>query len=218
MIDSGWLQKVGPSHYRPTAKVFRIGAATIANLDLRDEARPILRRLAVELGDTTYLMVPEPEGALCIEKVEGKYPVQVNYPDIGMTMPFHIGAGAHAILAYHPEYLDTAVRQAADVEAFTNATPRAKTQIVAKIESVRKNGYALAIREVSPDVGAVGAPIFGADSRVVGAVSVGATMDRLHEVRLEMVITAVKAASNEISKVLGYHEDGETKDALWHTR
>src|SRR5262245_36328756 len=80
----------------------RLGMAFLEQLDLRQEALPILRDLGERTGETVHLGVLDGSDVVYIEKVESRHAVRM-FSQIGRTMPAHTTGIGKAILAYLPE-------------------------------------------------------------------------------------------------------------------
>lgn len=73
--------------------------------------------------------------------------------------------------------------------------------------ATRERAYSISDEDVTPDVAAIGAPIFGAHGRAVGAVSIGGLRRRLMPPRAEHVSCLLRACE-EISTPVGPSTDG----------
>src|SRR5262245_5192955 len=93
LVAVGWLVRSANGGYRLGARMLVLGAIARADLDLRNEALPFMRELTDELGDTAFLMVPGPQGAVVIETIVGGNPVQVHGLAVGSVLPYHVAAG-----------------------------------------------------------------------------------------------------------------------------
>ena len=66
---------------------------------LKDKMHPHLVRVAEQTEDTAFLIVPVGYNALCLDRVEGNYPIRTQTFNIGDSRPLGIGAGALALLS-----------------------------------------------------------------------------------------------------------------------
>jgi DNA-binding IclR family transcriptional regulator len=202
MVQAGWLQRSADANYRPTLKVFRIGSPALGGIDLRDQCRDILRELASHFGDTAYLMVADGIRAVCLDRVEGSNPVQVNIVDIGSSLPLNVGAAPLAILAYRNDLLERL--STGDLQRFTPKTMSSMTALNKSLAEVRRRGYSISLEDIIDGVGAIGAPIRGGDGDVVGALSLGGLAGRFQPPRQEEIAAAVTNAAKAASARLGF--------------
>ncbi len=103
LIEEGlaW-QDPATQRYGLTLGVVQLAAAVHTG-GLREEARPVMGRLAQETGATVFLSVADRIGALCLERSRGPDPVQVQWWEVGKHMPWNCGAGPRLLLAYMAE-------------------------------------------------------------------------------------------------------------------
>lgn len=179
-------------------QLLRLGALVQQGLDVRSAARPLMHQLADEVGETTVLLVPEEEDAVCVESFEGSSPIRPRSIAIGERRPYHAGAGANALLAHLTDaHLERVL--ARPLVAVTPKTPTDPEVLRKRIEDIRARGYAYSADELIEGTAAVAAPIFASGKE--GAVaSLGLTGLKRRVKGLEE--TAVKAAMR-VSKELG---------------
>ncbi len=176
MVGIGWLVRSSSGGYRLGPQLLVLGAVARADLDLRNEALPYMQRLADEFGDTAFLMVPAPHGAVVIETVVGANPIRVHGLSAGSVLPYHVGAGPVVLAAFSPD-IELALL-AGKRERFTLHSMTTKAALQARFAAVRKLGHAVSLEDYLPDVAAVAAPILGGDGRAVAALSVGGPANR----------------------------------------
>lgn len=200
LVAVGWLVRSAGGGYRLGTRMLVLGAIARADLDLRHEALPYMNDLADQLGDTAFLMVPGPQGAVIIETVVGANPVQVAGLTPGATLPYHVAAGPVALAAFSPE-VEAAVL-AEQHEQFTVRSVTTPQGLRAKFAETREQGYAMSVEDYIDGVAAIGAPIVDADGRAVAALSVGGPLNNFGEERREQTITLVVDAARALSAIL----------------
>lgn len=89
--------------YRLSLDLFCLAAQAGAVNDLRSVARPALLRLNASLGDTVLLLVRSGFDAVCLDRVEGQYPIRTFTGDVGGRIELGVGQGALVILAHLPD-------------------------------------------------------------------------------------------------------------------
>ena len=202
MESDGWVTQHARGTYRLTLKMLRVGAAALGSQDIRNDAHPILVELVSNLGATGYLMVPDGTRAVCLDKVEGAFPVQVNVIQVGSTLPLNAGAAPLAILAWREDLLDELATR--NLVGFTDATTVEFQELLKRLEETRKYGYSMSRDDIVPMVAAVGAPVRDAGGTVVAALSLGGISDRFRPPRIAEVCKAVVDAADRLSARLGY--------------
>src|SRR3989337_2675655 len=96
---------------RRSLAVARLGQAALAGVDLRLVARPHLRRLVDETGESSFLLVVEGRSAVVIDTVASDAPLRLTYP-VGTPWPLYAGASNKVLLAHLPEEIAAEVLSA----------------------------------------------------------------------------------------------------------
>lgn len=202
--EAGWLDRSAAGAFRLTMKPFRLGSILIDSLDLRREATPVMVRLAADCDESAYLVVPAGTHAVCLERVDAANVVRIADLTVGGSQPLHLGAGPRAVLAFNEqELLPGLIREGLSVR--TERSISTLAGLVADLVETRRRGYSISDEDVTPNVAAIGAPIFDAGGRAVAALSIGGFKQRIlppHQVHLHCLAQACR----EISARLGHGE------------
>lgn len=83
-------------------ELLSLGAQAGNDSGLRELARPALLQLAVELGDSFFLLVPDGYFALCLEMQDGERPVRCFSQAVGGRILMGVGQGSIALLSVMP--------------------------------------------------------------------------------------------------------------------
>lgn len=161
----------------------------------------LMRDLSCETNDVILLMVEDRGEALCVDRVEGRAPVIVAGSQIGARLPLHCGGAPFAILAFSSdEFVESVLaRPLSQRTARTMVDPLA---VRARIAEARERGYTVGDEDLFEYVVAVGAPIFGAGGRMLGALSVGGIKPRYDGKRIRQVGTRLGDAAAALSMTL----------------
>jgi DNA-binding IclR family transcriptional regulator len=200
MVVVGWLVRSSSGGYRLGPRLLVLGAIARADLDLRNESLPYMQRLADEFGDTAFLMVPGPHGAVIIETVDGANPVRVHGLGVGSVLPYHVAAAPVVLAAFSPEV--EAEVLGAKHQRFTERSTTTNTALRAKFAEVRDRGYSVSIEDFLADVSAVAAPVLDSDGHAVAALSVGGPANRFTDALREQTIARVVELAAELSRGL----------------
>lgn len=187
------------------SKVYRLGmelfvlAASAGNpLDLRSICRPALLRLCGSLGDTIFLLARSGFDAICLDRVEGPFPIRTFTGDVGGRIPLGLGQGGLAILAFLPD----AERE--EVIRFNVARVREygaldEVFLRAEIARIRELGYCGRVLGVNEGMAGLAVPILDRNGHAVAALSVGTLIDRLNAERLPIVAEMLKREAAAIA-------------------
>ena len=120
----GWYR---PGEYLGTTR--RVSNSTLASL-----AKPILRRLAAETGETALITVRAGMAALCVEQVESPSHMRMAF-EIGQVLPLQAGAASRVLLAYAPQdVIERAL--GSPLAVYTPSTPDAE-KLRRQLENIR---------------------------------------------------------------------------------
>lgn len=197
LVTVGWLVRSASGGYRLGTRMLALGAIARDDLDLRREALPFMHRLADELGDTAFLMVPGPQGAVIIETVVGVNPVRIAGLTPGAVLPYHVAAGPVALAAFCPD-IEASVL-ALPHEQFTSQTATSESELRRKLHDTRDQGYALSLEDYIEGVAAVGAPVMGRDGIAIAALSVGGPLAGFVDARRDHAIALVVETAAALS-------------------
>lgn len=181
---------------RPGPVALRFARSGIGTTDLVEQARPSLRRVADESGETVNLILPRPGGTEAIAQVDGSYLLGVvNW--VGRPLGLHTTAAGKVFLAF-------GVAQLGDggggvLEALTPATITDRATLATELELVRERGYAMIVDELEPGLSAVAAPVRQADGEVIAVLCVSGASLRLPLERLELLGRVAVEQANEVS-------------------
>ena len=206
LVETGYVAQDDFSRrYRLTGKILRLAHGVKAQLDLQRVARPHLKRLREDLGETVHLGVREGVEVFYVEKLVSDNSIQL-VSEVGQTMPLHTTALGKAILAALPEADREALYLQMDFAPRTARTIRSVEQFRAEIARTQTRGYAIDDRE-NEDFGAcVAVAILGADGRPVGAISVSGPDFRVRN-HFERFGLRARDAALEITRELGAEVD-----------
>ena len=172
-------------HLGPEA--YLLGTFATDRHGILTHARDAMLRLARDTGDTVLLTVPQDDHTLCLERIEGDFPIRTHALMRGDRKPAGVGAGAMAILAaLPPAEAQALLRRTAPLLA--EPDPALATDLAADLALARQTGHALNPGRIVPGSWGVGVAILWPDGRPAGALSIAAIEDRMRpDRRAELV-------------------------------
>lgn len=202
LIATGFLEEDHNAQFQLGQRVLELAHVARRNYGLSDIAKPRMRELAQEVGETVLLTRWSRLGVVCLEREDApnRGGVRISY-DPGHYFPPNAGAGAIASLAWLP---DDQVHQVlrAPFPAFTSQSMVDPAELMRRFAEVRRAGYAVSHGEIDDDVFGVAAPIFGAGGAPVGAIAIVGLSSRFDEQRELDLVDRVKEFAREISETL----------------
>lgn len=189
--------------YRLGVGVLRLAGATTARLDVVQEARPVCRRLATDTGETVNVAVLSGGSAFYLDQVVGTAALQT-HNWAGQHIPLHATSNGKVLLSG----LEPGERAAVlhDLPAFTDRTVTDREVLLAEVEQVAEQGYAIAVDELEEGLTALAAPVRNAHGDVIATLSVSGPTFRLRDERVDVALAALRAAAEEVSHRLGWGE------------
>lgn len=157
-----------------------------------------MQRLVEEVGETVVLMIPRRQYAVCVENIEGTYPIRPKSIAVGERRHYNCGAVALALLAYLPDDNREEIFKE-PLPRMTEFTLTAVEKIGVRCDSIRETGVSYSKNEVFLGTAAVASPVFDARGEVTAAVALTGVVERI--VKLDETI---KIAAQEISAGLGW--------------
>ena len=163
---------------------YRVGERLLApdrglsNDVLTHLARPTLRALARDSGETAVLTIRVGMSALCLAQVESANPVRMAF-EVGQVLPLQAGAASRVLLAYAPANV-VATALSGDLPTYTPNTPDPK-KLRRQLESIRALGFATSRGEFIPGAFAVAVPVFHGESVIAGLALAGPANRCSHE-------------------------------------
>lgn len=195
--------------YRLGFRMVELGQAVLGRIELRKEARPFLHELAFRVKETVHLTRLDKNEIVYLEKVE-----KLDDPK-GLRMASRVGMRIHAhscavgkvLLAHLSESERNEVFSEKGLPKLTKNTIVDRDQLLAHLEQVKAQGYAVDNEENEEGIKCVAAPIRNDRKEVIAAISVSAPSIRMTEERIEKELKSeVMKTANEISKKLGFRD------------
>lgn len=198
LVGAGFLEEAPAGGFRLGPRVLELGRLARRSYGLSDVALPVMLELCEKLGETVLLTRRAGAHAICLERVEADHPVRISY-ERGSTLPVNAGASALVLIAQLPPAESKALLKRERLQQFTPRTLTKVEDLLARLESVRADGYCVARGELDENILGVAAPIIDASGAVTAAVSVAALETRVPDERLPEVVAAVADAAARVS-------------------
>lgn len=178
--------------------VFELGLCAPHQSALIRRARPSLERLGSATGDTIYLMARSGIDAVCLDRIEGTFPIRVVTTGIGDRRPLGVGAVGLAILARLEETeIATILRE--------NEHEYARYGLEQKdlhdaIWASRQRGYGFSNGLLTAGIGGIGLCIFSPSGSPIAGISIASVTSRIVGARLDELLSLLKHEIEIISR------------------
>ena len=169
----------GTGAYRLGPGMMALGVQALSSNDLRIRARPLLKRLAEETGETATLEIPIDDTMLILDEVTSKHFVGAS-GNVGTRWPIHATSTGKALIAFEQRGPD---RLRAELPSLTAKTITRLDVLERQLSDIRRRGFAETVDELEDGFSGVGAVVRGGMGEVLGALSICGPSQRMSESR-----------------------------------
>jgi DNA-binding IclR family transcriptional regulator len=190
------LTAEGLTSFDPISKIYKIGIAlyhlgSSANqFTIREQFRSRLEKIANTTEDTVFLIIRSGNDCICIDRIEGKFPIRALTIDVGVSRPLGVGAGSLALIAFLPkeEFEAVVTANAHRYKMYDNLTADVIREMGHKSQ---KRGYVASQGIFWPGVTSLSVPVFDQNRNLVAAITVTAISSRMTRERQKMVVDTI---------------------------
>ncbi len=196
--QAGIVERASGGPYRLGLRLLALSDRVLAQLDVREQARPWLSWLVEQTGETATLSVPGGAEAITVDFVPSSSTV-VSMARVGRPSVPHATAAGKVMLAFGPSH----EVQGQELTAYTERTITDPAALERELEQVREEGIAEAVGEREPDLSALAAPVLARGGGLVAIVGLQGPRARLPAAKLRALREPLRRAASEISRSLG---------------
>lgn len=173
---------------------------TLAGGSLVEIARPYLKRLRDEFGETANLATLLRDDIVYLEIYESLHSFRMT-DTVGSRVPWHSTGLGKSIAAYLPEDRVKTLLKQAPMKRLTPNTITGLREYLKVLAAVKEQGYAVDMEESELGATCIAAPIFGAEETIIGALSISGPTPRIQD-KQNKITQSLKAAATAISRIL----------------
>ncbi len=204
LVARGWAtQDAATSAYRPSLRVFELGALVGAAADVNALVRPHLAALAGASGETIHLAVLDGAEIVYLDKFDSPLPVAA-YSRIGGRAPAACVASGKALLAASRLDREALANRFGPLAAHTPNSITDLDELVAELARTQARGYAENREEWRLGVCGLGAPVFNARGEPVVAVGMSVPSIRFGRSQARGLAEQLLACARDASTALGF--------------
>lgn len=160
------------------AQAFVIGARYLRRTSLVDRARPILRKLMEQTGETANLGVEKAGTVLFLSQVETHSSIRAFFPP-GTLSAMHSSGIGKALLAQMDADRLSRLLGAARLEVFTDHTITDPDALRADLDDIRASGFSVDNEEKTAGMRCIASPVFDMNGEAVAGISVSGPISRV---------------------------------------
>ena len=183
-------------------QAFVTGSTFTKTRSLIGLARPHMRHLMEDSGETVNLAVEDEGQAVYLSQVECRQMMRA-FARPGSRVPLHCSAVGKAILSAMSDKSLGKILHKHGMPRLTVKTIDTPSALRAELERVRTAGYAVDDEEHAVGLRCISAPVFDETGDVIAAVSILGPMARIVDARLAELGSLVLGVSRSISAEMG---------------
>jgi DNA-binding IclR family transcriptional regulator len=199
----GFLQRdIDGRSYSPGRRMRLLSINTLSSERVRTVRLAILKTLAVSVGETCNLAIPERDGMFYLDRVETHWPLRIQLP-VGTQVPFHCTASGKMYLStLRIDYLERFLKNYV-LERQTDQTITNPDRLREELEITRERGYSTDNQEFMSGMTAIAVPILDDRGRLLSTLSIHAPEQRSHLPDLVEYLGPLQTAATELAAIVG---------------
>lgn len=203
LLDANYLRVIEPgTRYQLGLALVRLGDISASGQPLTAICQPVLHDLNAKTGLTIRAAVNESGRPLFIERVDAPGAIRFHAP-LGVPELPHVSSAGKAILASLSQSEVSAIIAETGLPRRTVNTITTLKGLFDDLAIIRRRGYAVDDEEDFEGVFCVGAAFFDHTGTCAGAISATGIKRDLSERAVQDLGRLVRAASDQITRVLG---------------
>ncbi|MFV0320114.1 MAG: IclR family transcriptional regulator C-terminal domain-containing protein [Microbacterium sp.] len=163
--------------FRLTPRVLELGFSYLSALTLPEVVQPHLEALSHEVGESVSAAVLDGTDIVYVARVPTRRIMSVRIT-IGTRFPAYATSMGRVLLAGMTDAARDAVVEASTLQPLTGRTLVDSAALIAELDRVRAQGWALVDGELEPGLRSVAAPVRGRDGAVAAAINVSTSATR----------------------------------------
>ncbi|MEM8538598.1 MAG: IclR family transcriptional regulator [Pseudomonadota bacterium] len=198
----GFLQRdIDGRSYSPGRRMRLLGVNTLSSERVRTVRLAILKAVALKVGETCNLAIPEREGMFYLDRVETHWPLRIQLP-VGTQVPFHCTASGKMYLStLRTDYLRRFLNNYT-LDRQTSRTITDANLLEQELQAIRDRGYATDAEEFMEGMTAIAVPIMDNRGRLLSTLSIHAPEQRRHLPDLIAHLDVLHKAAAELSEIV----------------
>lgn len=181
---------------------FQIGNGFLRNRKVVDLARPLMRDLMGETGESVNLGIEDDGNIVYLAQIECHNPIRAFHRPGTRTL-IHSSAMGKAILASWPDAAIKKLMEKVGMPGFTRKTLTDDRRFFADLSKTRERGWAFDDEEATIGMRCVSAAISNEFNEVIAAVSISGPTTRLTYDRIGELGPMIKRAAGDMTRAVG---------------
>ncbi|WP_092803878.1 IclR family transcriptional regulator [Rhodococcus globerulus] len=203
----GLMRRAENGSYRLGLEFLRLAWTTTNKYPLQHLSAETLNELMEKSGESAFfsLYSEQRHEMMFTLTADSSHPLRYTLP-MRQWLPLHAGASGLAILAFLPKEVRHAIVHGR-LTAATNRTLTDPDELLARLDTVHRDGYSITHGERIEGAIAIAAPVFGRSETVVGAVGITLPEARLNATNASTLVALVREAAGRITELIAGTEE-----------
>ena len=189
--------------YSLTFKFCGISNQILAQNNMIDLARPYIKELAEQTGETVHLVEIDGGQAVYIDKVEASRGSVRLVSMVGKSIPLYCSGVGKAMLADMSDDKIRLIWDSSNIRRLTEYTITDYSQFMDLIRQIRSNGCALDNEENELGVRCIAVSLKNYKGKPTYAISVSAPKDRMSDERIEEIRSLILNTKENLQREMG---------------
>ncbi len=182
-----------------------LGVMALDSLDIRSFARPVLKKLSAETGESSHIAMLNGDKSLLVEVCDSPHPVRIASRP-GTLVDLHCSSTGKVFLAFCiPE--PSKFCASLDLSQHTKNTSTSIEAVLSDIEQTRLQGYAIDEEEYVLGARCIAAPIMNAFGKTIAAIGITASTSTFTKAKIPAMSARLRASATEISHNMGFSHE-----------
>lgn len=182
-------------------ELYLLGSLAATRYDVTPRARPVLREIARETGESAFLSARRGDETVCLASEEGSFPLRSHVLHVGLRMPLGVASAGIVILAHLSD------REIAEYLTRANLAPEWGQQhsahlIRERLEATRLDGYSVNPGLLVEGSWGMGAAVFDQQGTPAWALSITGVESRFREERREALGKLLLDQAHRLSQTI----------------
>jgi DNA-binding IclR family transcriptional regulator len=195
LLSESMLEKDAESGaYRLGPAVIALGVQALSSDNLRLKARPLLRSLAAETGETATLEIPVEDTMLILDEISGGHRVAAG-GNVGTRWAMHATSTGKAIIAFSENGMTRLGQRLVPLTARTITDPDILEN---QLGDIRRRGFAETVDELEDGFTGVGTVVRNSSGEILAAMSICGPTQRMTQGRRASLGATLCAAAGQL--------------------
>ncbi|GAB3199959.1 IclR family transcriptional regulator [Nocardioides hungaricus] len=185
-------------------ELYLLGTTAAPRYDITSLAQPVVRRLSLATGESAFYSTRRGDETVCLLREDGSFPIRSHVLHEGIRFPLGVASAGMAVLAYLPDPAIDDYLASTDLAA-AYGEPHRAPHVRARVAETRAAGYSLNPGLIVEGSWGMGAAVFDADERPLGALSLTGIEQRFGAARRRELGPLLLRAAHELTRSLRRH-------------